>query len=158
MLPQSLFELETIKHLYNLQEEKMAKEQNGLKSCGSLWKGSCKTGTMLSGNISLGILGEVNVLIFPNGKKGKATDPDYFFSVKAAEQNGLKSVGSLWKGTCKNGTMLSGFISVGALGDINVLIFPNTKKGKSADPDYFVSVKTDAKEPEVPMPPANDDL
>lgn len=77
----------------------------------------------------------------------------------ARAQNGLKSVGSLWKGQCKNGTMLSGFISVGVLGnDINLMIFPNSNKKNANDPDYFISVKTDTKEPDVPLPPKTDDL
>jgi hypothetical protein len=76
-----------LKNLYLIQEEAMAKAQNGLRSVGSLWKGTCKTGTMLSGWIDLGILGRVNIMEFPNTNKKNSTDPDYFISVKFQEKN-----------------------------------------------------------------------
>ncbi len=78
----------------------------------------------------------------------------------AKAQNGLKSVGSLWKGTTGDGsTMLSGFVSIGVMGpDVNLLIFKNKKKSKSNDPDFFITVKTETKEPDIPMPPKADDL
>jgi len=72
----------------------------------------------------------------------------------------LKSVGSLWKGHTKdNGVMLSGFVSIGVLGnDVNIMIFPNkNKKADSRDPDYFVSVKVDEKQDKIPLPPKNND-
>lgn len=70
----------------------------------------------------------------------------------------LKSVGSLWKGQSKNGTMLSGVISLGLLGEINLMVFPNTNKKKATDPDYFCSIKVEDKEENIPLPPKNDDL
>ena len=69
----------------------------------------------------------------------------------------LKSCGSLWKGTCKNGTMLSGSIDMGLLGKFNIMVFPNAKRKNATSPDYYISVKEPVVEEEHPMP-TNDDL
>ncbi len=69
----------------------------------------------------------------------------------------LKSVGSLWKGTCKTGTMLSGSIDMGLLGKFNIMIFPNTQNKKSVSaPDYYISSKENVTEPKLPMPTEDD--
>lgn len=63
----------------------------------------------------------------------------------------MKNVGALWKSqTSKGDTMLSGTISAGLFGDINIMIFPNNnKKEKSSQPDYFVAVAGDGKKEEA---------
>lgn len=53
----------------------------------------------------------------------------------------MKSCGSLWKKTSGNGNnMLSGFIDLGALGKVNIMVFPNQKKEGEKQPDFFVAV------------------
>lgn len=151
-------------NLLFLQEVSTMGANGRLKSCGSLWKGKCKNGTMLSGSISMGLLGDFNIMVFPNTKKGNATAPDYYVSVKNSvaddDNSKLTSCGSLWKGKCKNGTMLSGSIDVGLLGKFNIMIFPNTKNGNDKAPNYYISVKEASAEDSIPMPPdkEEDDL
>lgn len=76
--------------------------------------------------------------------------------VQMGKTGRLKSVGSLWKGSCKNGTMLSGTIDMGLLGKFNIMVFPNTKKGNATAPDYYVSVKEGTAEEKLPMPTGDD--
>lgn len=73
-------------------EEIMA-EKKPLKNIGQLWKGKDKEQKpMLSGNIDLGIFGTFNVLVLNNGRKEKATHPDYLVFVKTKEAEEEKNL------------------------------------------------------------------
>lgn len=73
----------------------------------------------------------------------------------------MKSCGSLWKKTSKKGNgMLSGFVDMGALGKINIMVFVNNDKteklskhaeGAERLPDFFISVN-DGQEKEEEKP------
>jgi len=57
----------------------------------------------------------------------------------------MKTIGSLWKSETKKGdTMLSGTISAGLFGDINIMIFPNNHK-ENKQPDYFIAINNGEK-------------
>ena len=66
----------------------------------------------------------------------------------------LKSCGQLWLGEdSKENTMLSGYVDLGVLGRMNVLVFKNNNQKEATHPDYIVFVRDGDTKEEVPMPP-----
>lgn len=52
-----------------------------------------------------------------------------------------KQIGALWKHTAKQGNagvFLRGILNLGALGDVPIAIFKNTRKTKENQPDYRI--------------------
>lgn len=55
----------------------------------------------------------------------------------------MKRVGALWIKQGKDGEFYSGTLELGALGDVNVMVFPNTRKEKDTEPDFAVCLPGD---------------
>ena len=77
------------------------------------------------------------------------------------ERTASKQVGALWKHTAKQGdtgVFLSGTLDLGALGDVPIVVFKNTRKTKDNQPDYRIvlssrpTAKKDAESPETEGP------
>ena len=52
-----------------------------------------------------------------------------------------KQIGALWKHTAKQGNtgvFLRGTLDQGALGDVPIAVFKNTRKNKENEPDYRI--------------------